>query len=416
MYINIILTLTLLLTTSLFIIYVMKLPRNIGLLFITQPIVISSAPIIVFIGGILSSQMTDNQALTTLPITLMILGVASGTIPAGIVAKFKGRKFAIFTGFSCALLASLLAFYATSAGSFICFCFASLGFGFSNAFTQQLRFVALESVPKEKATQVISLLMLSGIFAAFLGPELAVAAKDLTPSVYGFSGVFLILSALILCAISFIFLFENPQIELQENNRITRPLISIIKQPIFVVSVLCAAIGYALMSYLMTATPMSMHHMEHHSLADTKWVIQSHIIAMFLPSLITAFLIKKVDIKGLVALGSFIYLAVLMIAFNGQAVLHYWWALILLGVGWNFLFLAGTTLLPLSYKTNERYKVQAFNDFVLFGFQALASLMAGYILFKAGWYSIILTSVPFVVILFIITFYLYRNKTPLPPS
>lgn len=410
MYINIIITLFLLLSASFVIFKVMKLPKNIGLLFITQPIVMSSAPIIVFIGGILAAQMTDNQSLATLPITLMIIGVASGTIPAAIVAKFRGRKFAIFTGFSCALLASLLAFYATTSGSFVIFCLASLGFGFSNAFTQQLRFVALESVHQDKAPLVISLLMLSGIFAAFLGPELALAAKDLMPSPYGFSGVFLVLSVLILGAIGLIFQFKNPIIEQTENSLITRPLFTIIKQPVFIVSLLCAAIGYALMSYLMTATPMSMHHMQHHSLADTKWVIQSHIAAMFLPSLITAFLIKKVNIKGLVALGSSIYLVVLIIAFSGQAVMHYWWALILLGIGWNFLFLAGTTLLPLSYKANERHKVQAFNDFSLFGFQALASLMAGYILFTAGWYTIILTSAPFVVILFIITVYLYRNK------
>lgn len=411
MYVNILITLLILFLMSFFIVKIMKLPKNIGLLFITQPLVMASAPIIVFIGGILSSKMTDNYSLATLPMTLMILGVASGTIPAGMVAKCKGRKFTIFTGFSCALFASLLAFYSTKTGGFILFSIASLCFGFSSAFTQQLRFVAIESAPKDKTSLVISLLMLSGIFAAFLGPELAVAAKDLIPSPYGFSGVFLVLSLLILCAITFIIFFDEPEVKIETIEKATRPLAIIIKQPIFIVSILCAVIGYGLMSYLMTATPMSMHHMEHHSLSDTKWVIQSHITAMYLPSLITAFLIYKIKIKGLVALGTFIYLVVLVIAFSGQALLHYWWALLLLGIGWNFLFLAGTTLLPLSYQANERHKVQAFNDFVLFGFQALASLMAGYILFNAGWYTIILTSVPFVVILFIISFYLYRNKS-----
>jgi len=162
------------------------------------------------------------------------------------------------------------------------------------------------------------------------------------------------------------------------------------------------------MSYLMTATPLSMHHMQGHSLVETKWVIQSHIAAMYIPSLLTPWLINKIALKGLLTLGSVIYIAVALIAFSGQEVMHYWWALILLGVGWNFLFLTGTSLLPQSYKACERHKVQATNDFILFGFQAFASLMAGWILFNGGWNYLVLSSLPFIFALLIVNI-IYRR-------
>ena len=172
------------------------------------------------------------------------------------------------------------------------------------------------------------------------------------------------------------------------------------------------------MSYLMTATPLSMHHMQGHSLNETKWVIQSHIAAMYIPSLLTPFLVKKIALKGLLLVGSIIYLVVALIAFSGQEVMHYWWALILLGIGWNFLFLTGTSLLPQSYKASERHKVQATNDFVLFGFQAFASLMAGWVLFAGGWNYVVLTSLPFIVILIFINvaYFRHENKQQLENS
>ena len=170
------------------------------------------------------------------------------------------------------------------------------------------------------------------------------------------------------------------------------------------------------MSYLMTATPLSMHNHHGHTLLETKWVIQSHIAAMFLPSLITAWLVKKFGLKVLLFTGTIMYGSVAIIALAGEQVMHYWWALVLLGIGWNFLFLTGTTLLPLSYLPSEKHKVQALNDFILFGFQATASLLAGWVLFKAGWHGVVVSSLPFVVILLGVTFYFYKNQDSLQQS
>ena len=380
-----------------------NLPRNISLLFMAQPLVMSSAPIIVFIGGLLASELTTNASLATLPISLMILGVAAGSIPTAAIAKFKGRKFAFFTGFSCLLIASLLAIISTKLALFELFTLASFLFGLGGAFIQQLRFAAIESTDNEEdIPKILSILMLSGVFSAFLGPEIAVTAKDWLNSPYGYAGSFFLLALFICLAALIMIFFEEPDIKEISNTGDSRSLSIIAKQPIFLIAICTATIGFALMSYLMTATPLSMHHMQGHSLNETKWVIQSHIAAMYLPSLLTPWLVKRITLKGLLIVGSVIYIAVGLIAFFGQEVIHYWWSLILLGIGWNFLFLTGTSLLPQSYRTCERHKVQATNDFVLFGFQAFASLMAGWVLFAGGWNSVVLTSLPFIVALFIV--------------
>jgi len=388
-----------------------SLPRNISLLFMAQPLVMCSAPIIVFIGGLLSSELTTNASLATLPISLMILGVATGSIPAAMIAKSKGRKFAVFAGFSCLLIAAILAILATKLALFELFAVASFLFGLGGSFTQQLRFAAIESTDNEEdIPKILSILMLSGVFAAFLGPEIAVTAKEWLTSPHGYAGSFLLLALFICLAALIMMFFKEPEIKEISTTGEARPLSIIAKQPLFIIAICTATIGYALMSYLMTATPLSMHHMQGHSLVETKWVIQSHIAAMYIPSLLTPFLVKRIALKGLLILGSVIYIVVALIAFSGQEVMHYWWALILLGIGWNFLFLTGTSLLPQSYKACERHKVQATNDFVLFGFQAFASLMAGWVLFVGGWNYVVLTSLPLIVALIIINIAYFRYK------
>lgn len=388
-----------------------SLPKNVWLLFLVQPLVMAASPVIVFIGGILATSMGADPALVTLPVTTMILGVASAAIPAALLAKKKGRRFATFTGFSLGFSATMLATLAALISSFELLVLASFLFGISTAFIQQLRFAAIESVNNnDEVPTVLSILMLSGIFSAFLGPEIAVVAKDWLSSPHGYAGSFLLLSGLFIVAMLLMLNFTNPEIKASELQGEIRPLPEIIKQPMFIIAILSAAIGFALMSYLMTATPLSMHHLHGHSLNDTKWVIQSHIAAMFIPSLFTALLVKRIGLKNLMLVGTIIYAVVTVIALSGEQVMHYWWALILLGIGWNFLFLTGTSLLPQSYRASERHKVQAINDFIIFGFQATASLLAGWILFQAGWHVVVLSSLPFILILFVVSWFYYKKE------
>ncbi|TWX65093.1 MFS transporter [Colwellia sp. C1TZA3] len=424
---NIFITLALLLLSFFSLQRLFTLPKNVWLLFLVQPLVMAASPVIVFIGGILATSMGADPALVTLPVTMMILGVASGAIPAALLAKNKGRRFATFTGFTLGFSGTLVAMLAALKGSFELLVLASLLLGISTAFIQQLRFAAIESVSNSnEVPTVLSILMLSGLFSAFLGPEIAVTAKDWLSSPHGYAGSFLFLSGLFLLAMLLMLNFTNPEVKTSDSQGEARPLSEIVKQPIFIIAILSAAIGFALMSYLMTATPLSMHKLNGHSLNETKWVIQSHIAAMFIPSLFTALLVKRIGLKNLMLAGTIIYAVVTIIALSGEQVIiyavvtiialsgeqvmHYWWALILLGIGWNFLFLTGTSLLPQSYQASERHKVQAINDFIIFGFQAIASLMAGWILFKAGWHVVVLTGLPFIVILFIVSWFYFKKE------
>lgn len=411
MYISLVVTICALVITTFILKRLFELPRNIWVLFLAQPLMMSSGPVIVFIGGILASEMVEDKSLATLPVTFMILGVASAAFPAAVCARKFGRKIASLIGFGIGLLASLLAAYAAYQLSFTLFTLASMMIGVCTAFVQQLRFAAIESINnKDKIPTVLSILMLSGIFAAFIGPEIALVGKDLVDSPHGFTGSFIMLSFLVLIAMFIFLAFSNPTSQSQSIDKSPRPTIEIIKQPIFIISVVAAALGFALMSYVMTATPLSMHHVHGHSLSDTKWVIQSHIAAMFIPSLFTAILVKKLGLHRLMLIGTFIYTFVALIALSGEQVVHYWWALLLLGIGWNFLFLTGTSLLPQSYEENERHKVQAINDFIIFGSQAAASLLAGWVLFKAGWYAVILSTAPFIFILFWVSWRYWRYQ------
>lgn len=411
MPINIITTITLLLLTAFVLSRIFTLPRNIWLLFISQPLVMAASPVIVFIGGLLSSKMATDPSLATLPLTLMILGVAAGAVPAAMLAKSKGRKFAVYTGLICALIAAIIAVFSATMAQFELFAFASLLIGVGGGFNQQLRFAAIESsLNEEDVPKILSILMLSGVFAAFLGPEIAVFGKDLLNSPYGYAGSFLLLAILVCGAMLIMSAFKNPPNNTDKIVGEARDLKDIAKQPIFLIAICTAAIGFALMSYLMTATPISMHNMQGHSLQDTKLVIQSHIAAMYLPSLFTPWLVKHLKLKGLMLIGILIYTVVAFIALSGHEVMHYWWALVLLGIGWNFLFLTGTSLLPQSYHPSERHKVQAANDFILFGFQAAASLIAGWLLFNAGWHWVVVTSIPFILVLFIVLGFYHKYQ------
>lgn len=173
-----------------------------------------------------------------------------------------------------------------------------------------------------------------------------------------------------------------------------RPLRDILRSPIVILAVCSAALGYGVMSLLMTATPISMHTHAGHSLESTKFVIQSHIAAMYLPSLVYAALCRRLGFVGMLWLGIAAYLVCLAIALADTAFLNYWAALILLGLGWNFLFLSGTNLLPRGYPPVERFRVQSANEFLVFSVQALASLSSGWFLYHIGWRGLVVVCLP----------------------
>lgn len=385
-----------------------RFPRNLWVLAVCQFLLMSATSMMILVGGLLGAHLAPQPRWATLPITAVILGVATATIPAALLMRRFGRKAGTYLGLTLMLLGALLCFYAATFGYFSRFLLGAFLVGLAMAFVHQFRFAAMESLDKpEDAGPALSLLMLSGIFAAFLGPELGIAGKDLVASAHGYAGSFLLLAVVILLAMIVFSRFENPANQVEEQLVAGRPISALMRAPKFIIAVTAGAVSYGVMSLLMTATPISMHEMQGHSLVQTKWVIQSHIVAMFLPSLVSGFWIKRFGLEKLLLTGTLVYAVTLVIAWQGQAVMHYWLALVLLGVGWNFLFLAGTVLLPESYQPEERFKAQAANEFVIFGVQALTSLSAGWLIFQLGWISVVALCAPFVLIVFGATLWMF---------
>lgn len=365
---------------------------NVWLLMLAQSLIGSAGPVVVFVGGFIGLQLAPTKVLATLPIALMILGIAFFMLPVIKCLSILGRKKGFIVAIILGALNCLFAAYAIEIANFWVFCSSIFLFGIVISAMQQFRFAAMESVPDELASKAVSILLLAGLIAAFVGPEVAFLGKDWFET--EFVGSFVGVSILLLLSISFISFYKPVSKQQEEIHAPQRELIDIIKQPVFLASIVSATVGFTVMSFIMTATPISMHVYSGFNIEDTKWVIQSHIIAMYLPSFFTGKLIQrfgqvKILLAGIIALSLCI-----IIGFAGHQYVHYWGALVLLGIGWNFMFITATTLLPQSYTPSEKYKIQGLNDLVMFSCQAAASLSAGWVINTLGWNSMLIICIP----------------------
>jgi len=407
------LTITLVVLVSIAIIgnKISRLPANVWLLFLAQPLGLSSASMVVFAGGLLGGKIAPSPEYATIPLTVMILMTATGVVPAALLMRKFGRRVGTVIGLSSAVIGSLIAAFSAITASFIYLIVGAAFLGFSMAFVAQMRFAVIESLADPKdIPKAISILMIGSMFAAVLGPEVAVLGKNWINSPFGFAGSFLGLSIMVLIAIILVTRLSPIGVAQHDVKASCRSLTEIVRQPIFIIAVCSGAIAYGVMSYVMTASPLSMHQINAHDLTSTKWVIQSHIIAMYLPSLFSAVLIRFLGLSKLMAIGTSVYFLVVIVALSGQQVMHYWWAMVLLGIGWNFLFTTGTVLLPETYQSNERFKVQAANDFLIFFIQAIASLSAGWVLFSYGWDWLIKLVLPVVVLMVFVSIWLLKIR------
>jgi len=375
--------------------------KNLSLLTISQVFGFTAATITVFLSGIIGSQITSIKFLSTLPTAIYVVGTAIFTILAARIMSKIGRRLGfIFAAFGSSA-ASLLGAFAISQQNFIVFCVSCLILGMGAAFTHQYRFAAAESVEKEKAPKAISILMLAGIVSAFLGITSANYTKNLIPD-YLYVGSYLMLAAFTFVPAIFLFFYKNNEktkVDLNNKNSSGRRLFEIIFKPRFLQAVIASAFAYAVMSFLMTATPLSMHVMEKMSLEKTGLVLQLHVAAMFLPSLITGNLIKSFGHSNIMYMGVLFLVVTIILSLFEQSYANYMVALIFLGFGWNFLFISGTSLVVLTYKEEEKFKAQGINDLIVFTTMALASLSAGIVLSLTSWTTMNLVCIPFLVLI-----------------
>ena len=364
----------------------------------------TAAPILVLLGGIVGAQIAPSIDWATLPIAIQIAGIAFAAIPASYLMSKIGRKAGFLAGTALAIFATLFAAWGIYQESFTLFCISSFLIGNYIAFLQQFRFAVAESVPSEQIPKCLSFLMLAGIVAALLGPEVAQrfsVVKGLPDYVGSFLGLAAMLTVSFLILMAF---YKNTTFEKQGQSSAVRPLGQIFKQHTLILAIASAALGYSVMSLIMTATPLSMHEMDLHSLEETTRVIQSHILAMYVPSFFSGFLISWLGVKRIIQAGFALMIVCIFIGWGQPDFISYWGTLVFLGVGWNFLFLGGTTLLTQSYRASERFKVQAVNDFLVFGLQALGSLSAGILLASIGWSGVMVFALPLLLLLVPIIF------------
>ncbi len=351
----------------------------------------------VTLGGIIGSSLAASKAFATLPLSMMVVAIAATTVPATMLMRRIGRRKGFAMSSICAAVAVLLAALALQQSSFALFTVSMMLFGVNMAFTQQYRYAAAESVAPKFVPRAVSFVLIGSIGGAFVGPLLATEGQDWLVTI-PYAGTMLALSVLFLLQSLLVLgldaVREQP---VHESLQSERRLGELVRQPLFVIAVLGGTAGYGLMTLIMTATPLSMHINDGYTLEETASVIRAHVLGMYVPSLAAGFLIERVGVTRLMFVGALGLLATSVIGLQGHTFLHYWWALVLLGIGWNFLYVGGTTLLTYTYSMAERFRAQAVNEFLVFGTSATASLLAGTVMHFFGWGALMLIPIPILI-------------------
>jgi len=376
--------------------------RNLVILLVSQVVAVSGSVLIVTIGGLVGAQLSSNPALATLPLSIMVVGTAFATVFAAMLMRSVGRRIGFVVGATIAATAGFISAYGLYVASFALFCVGVGLYGVNNAFVQQYRFAAAESVAAPFASRAISLVLLGAIGGAFFGPAIATAGLDWSAS-HAYLGSMLAIGVLQAIATVLLSLLREPAPAADQSTAAAeRSLRTVVLQPAYLVAMFASVVGYGVMNLVMTATPLSMHVHDGLSLTDTAWVIRSHVLAMYVPSLFSGVLIARLGVNRILVLGVIACLATILFGLQGHAVVHYWWALVLLGIGWNFLFVGGTALLVDTYRSSERFKAQAMNEFSVFGVSAVASLLAGSLIHTWGWDTVLWSTAPLLVALLVV--------------
>jgi MFS family permease len=360
--------------------------RNARVLAVTQALAGGNQSVLVATAGIVGTVLAPDKTLATLPISMLVVGTWLGTLPLGLMARHLGRRNALQIGTACGVLTGLILCTAVLQGSFLLFNVGAVFSGFYAAAHQSYRFAAADTASEAFRPKVVSLVLLGGVVGALIGPQLVIATKDLWPP-YLFAASYLGQSALALLAGGVLMWLDIPRPPPRAVAGDGRPIFEIAREPRFIVAVACGVAAYAMMNMMMTSAPLAMV-MCNHSITDATLGIQWHVLGMFLPSFITGTLVNRFGIARITGLGLALIVVSAMIGIAGISLWHFWSALALPGVGWNFAFIGASTMVMQCHRPNERNKVQAFNDFLIFGSMAIGSFSSGALLVNFGWATV----------------------------
>ena len=384
--------------------------RNVLLLAGTQALFQTISVMVMTLSGLVGLQLETDKSLATLPIAMMMVAAAATMIPASMFMQRFGRKAGFLLGTVLGCTAGLTAAAAIWVHDFWLFVFANMLVGGYQGFAQYYRFAAADIASADFKSRAISWVIAGGVVAALAGPNIARVTQGIGP--VPFMAAYLALFAVSALALLIVTHINIPPVVVSEVHGPARPLLEIMRQPVFLTALIGSSVGYAVMIMVMTATPLAMQ-MCGQSLGSSATVIQWHVLGMFVPSFFTGNLIRRYGVLTIMGLGIVLLAGHVAIALSGIEFLHFLSGLILLGVGWNFLFIGGTALLTETYRPTERAKTQAAHDFLMFGAVSLASFSAGGLLNAWGWESVNLTVLPFLgmALIAVTGLFLMRRRT-----
>ncbi len=382
--------------------------RNVALLAATQALLFTNNTILISINGLAGYALASDRSLATLPVTAYVLGAALTTLPVSFLMRRIGRINGFTVGTLIGIVGASICCTAVYAHQFWLLCFGTLVMGIYNASGQYYRFAAADVAPPEFTSRAISLVLAGGLVGGILGPEAAQYTKDLLSA--EFMGSYLVL--ILFCTIAIILQrqLRIPRLTIAEQSNSGRSLRQIAKDPTFLVAVMCGMVGYGVMNLLMTATPLAMKACQF-SFKSTVFVIEWHVFAMFAPSFFTGTLIKRFGVCTILSIGVLFCLGCVAIALSGIEVMHFWFALVLIGIGWNFLYIGGTTLLTETHTIAEKAKVQGANDTAIFLTMAASSATSGWLFSARGWEVMNYGAIPFLIFTGISILLLAKRRT-----
>jgi len=358
---------------------------NVMRLAAAQALTGANSAVIFATGAIVGATLAPSVSLATVPVSMYVLGLAGGTLPTGAISRAYGRRIAFIIGTSCGVLTGLLGALAILRGSFALFCCATFLGGLYGAVSQSYRFAAADGASVAFRPKAVSWVLAGGVFAGLLGPQLVQWTMDVwQPHLFAFS--FVTQAAVALVGMAIVSGVEAPRPAPADLRR-GRPLLEIVRQPRFIAAALCGVIAYPSMNLVMTSAPLAMK-MCGLSVSDSNFGIQWHIVAMYGPSFFTGSLIARFGAPRIVAAGLLLEAGSAAIGLTGVTAVHFWTTLVVLGIGWNLGFVGASALVLETHRPEERNKVQAFNDFLVFGMMAIGSFSSGQLLANFGWSAV----------------------------
>lgn len=370
--------------------------RNVALLAACQAMLFTNNSTLIAINGLAGLALSPYRSLATLPVACWVLGGAIGTMPASLHMKRVGRQRGLTSGTFWGIVGALVCSTAIWAHSFWLLCLGTLIWGVYNAYGQYYRFAAADVSAPEFRSTAISLVLAGGLVGGILGPNLSRITVDALDT--RFLGAYLALICFALVTMVLLRFIRIPTPSVAERTESGRPLSVIARQPKFVIAVLSAAVSYGVMNFLMTSTPIAMQVCGH-PYSDATFVISSHVVGMFAPSFVSGPLIRRLGALPVMFAGALLNFAAIAIALSGISVAQFWSSLVVLGIGWNFLYIGGTTLLTTTYRPEERAKAQGANDQTIFIMMAISSLTSGMTVTSAGWERVNLVALPLVALI-----------------